>query len=95
MSLPLRQGVLLPTPQPGCAAGDLDYHDEDVGWDGEKRAENAKLLAKLTKGYGGARPVSSTPAMPHVHVQDRIGSTYRGRLERRAARASSDLQVER
>ena len=70
-----------------------------AGWDGEKGAENAKGLAKLTKGYGGAdlrvRPMSSTRAMPDVDVQDRIGSVYGGCFERRAAPVSPDLQVER
>ena len=68
-----------------------------AGWDGEKGAENAKGLAKLTKGYRGAdlrvRPMCCTCAMLDVDMQDRIGSMYGGCLERDAAPVSLDPQI--
>ena len=67
------------------------------GWDGEKGEENAKGLAKLTKGYGGAdlRVCPSYVCCCSRKLIDvYVGTVHRSSAQCNPAAVSADLQVE-
>jgi ATP-dependent 26S proteasome regulatory subunit len=69
-----------------------------AGWEDGKGEQNAKGLAKLTKGYGGADLRVSSSCLPYSACDadhERSGAMYGGCLECCATTISPDLQVER